>query len=323
MTNFWENKKVLVTGGAGFIGFHVAKELIKRNSKVKIVVSPKTNSEHLKRVFGSLLDKITIEKLDLLVFNSFLKATKNQEIVLNFAAMDGGAKFKLEHSAGIFRVNTQLVLNLLESCRINKVGRVLIMSSIDIYPKNVKSSIKEEDAHLNNFDESLNGYALSKRFSEIAAKLYYEQYNLKVAIARVGNVYGLNDFKGIERERVIPTFINKAIKNEDIIIWSNGLKKKSFLYVTDLVEALLNLTEKYSICDPLNIASSEYLSLKELGELIIELSKSKSKIIFQKIKNKKNTNKIINTNKAKKNINFRERIPLSTGLKNIINESYL
>lgn len=322
MKNFWKNKKVLVTGGAGFIGSYVSKELIKRNSQVTIVVSPKTESEHLKRVFGSFLDKITVEKLDLLDFNNFLKATKNQEIVLNFAAMDGGTKFKLEHSAEIFRVNTQIVLNLFESCRINKVDRVLIMSSIDVYPQNAKSPVKEEYANLNNFEKEINGYAWSKRFSEIAAKLYYEQYGLKTAIARGGNVYGVDDYSGKDRGRIAPTFINKAIKGEDIAIWGNKNLKRSFLFISDLSNALLELTEKYAVCNPVNIVSENYTSLYELAKTIVGLTNNKSRIEITQSGGKKSAMNIyrgkINCQKAKKILHFKELVSLEDGLRKSI-----
>ncbi|MEK7572821.1 MAG: NAD(P)-dependent oxidoreductase [Patescibacteria group bacterium] len=319
MKIFWKNKKVLVTGGAGFIGSYIVKELIKKNSEVTIVLSPKTKSEHLERVFGSLMNKISIEKLDLLDFNSFLKATRNQEIVLNFAAKDGGAKFKLEHSTELFRVNTQLVLNLLESCRINKIDRVLIMSSIDVYSKNVKSPIKEEYLYLSDFDESLYGYALSKRFSEIAAKTYYERSGLKVAIARAGNVYGPNDYSAKNKERVIPAFIDKARKNEDITIWGNGLQKIAFLYITDLVSSLLDLVEKYPVGEPVNLVGSEPISLEDLANLIISFSKSKSKVVVGNEGG--NKNRIISIVRAKKVIGFSPKVNMKNGIETILNIS--
>lgn len=307
MKNFWENKKVLVTGGTGFIGSNMVRELIKRQAAV--TVSVQNN-------ISNLPERVKIEKADLTNMEDCLRVTKNIDIILNFAALDGGSAFKKEHAAEMFKNNVTIVLNILEASRLNNIDRVLLMSSIDVYSGDTKSPIKEDDGFLGDFSKDKYGYAWSKRFSEIAAKTYYNQYGLKIAIARVGNVYGLNDFKGVERGRVIPTFIDKAKKNEDIVIWGNGLQKKSFLYVEDLVEALLNLTEKYPACDPVNIASSEYLSLKDLGELIIELYRSKSKIIFQKTKNEESIDKIININKAKKNINFKERTSLCRGIQN-------
>lgn len=301
---------MLVTGGTGFIGSNMVSELIKRHAVV--IVSIQNNKQY------NLSEKVKIETADLTDMEDCLRLTKNIDIILNFAALDGGSEFKKKHSAEIFRNNVAIVLNILEASRLNNVDRILLMSSIDVYSGEAKSPIKEEDGFLGDFSKDKYGYAWSKRFSEIVAKIYYDQYGLKIAIARAGNVYGKNDFKGIERERVIPTFINKARKNEDIIIWGNGRQKKSFLYIDDLVKGLLNLVEKYPFCDPINIASSEYVSLKDLGEIIIKLNKSKSKIIFKKINNKTNSNKIININEAKKKIHFGNIMSLNAGLKKII-----
>ena len=311
MKNFWKNKKVLVTGGNGFIGSNVVEELIRRQAIVVITVQ--------NNLQFNLSKKVKIEKTDLTNIDNCLKVTKNIDIILNFAALDGGSVFKKEHAAEIFKNNVAIVLNILEASRLNNIDRVLLMSSTEVYSEDTKTPIKEEDGFLGDFSKDKYGYAWSKRFSEIAGMIYYNQYGLKIAIARVGNVYGPNDFRGIERGRVIPTFINKARKNENITIWGSGQQKKSFLYITDLVEALLNLTEKYSVCDPVNITSSEYRTLKDLGEQIIKLSESKSKIVLKKIKNNENSEKIISINKAKKNIGFEEQIPLIMGLQKINN----
>lgn len=312
MKNFWKNKRVLITGGAGFIGSNITKELIKRNSIIKITISKSTSEEELKQIFGKLLEKIEIQKVDLLSLKDCLKITKDIDVVLNFAALDGGAKFKKEHAKEIYKVNTGIARNILEASRLNSLDRVLLMSSIDVYPKNIKSRLSENDADMT----ARSGYIGSKVFSEKLAKKYYNKYGLKIAIARPGNIYGQGDKINIKRARVIPTFIKKAIMDENIeILTSENL---SFLYIKDLVNALLDLTVKYAVCLPVNIASSNYISLSDLGKLIIKLSNSKSKIILRETNPNIKSYNIIDTSKAKQEIDFVEKENLRKGIESLI-----
>lgn len=318
MKNFWKGKKVLVTGAAGFIGSNAVGELLRRESNITITISKKKKVGNLN--FSKLFPQLKIERVDILSFKDCLKITKNKEIVLNFAAMDGDAKFKIDNSAEIFRNNVQIALNILESSRINNVNRILIMSSIDVYPPDIDSPVREESG----FKEGLgikNGYAWSKRFTEIIAKNYYDKYGLKIALARPGNVYGLGDMTSKEKARVIPSFIDKATKNKNITIFGNGSQKKSFLYIKDLNEALFNLVEVYSVCDPINIAGSKYITLRDLAKLIIKLTNSKSKIVLQEKNVYRNENRFISVEKAKRIIGFQEKIDLTKGLNSLISFS--
>jgi len=319
VSEFWQKKKVLVTGGAGFIGSHVVDSLLESGATVTAVVYPKISQEKIKQNLKKSLPKITVKRGDLLDFKDCLNLTRGRDIVLNFAAMDGGRSFKIKYPAEIFRVNTQIVLNMLEASRQNNVDRLLLMSSIEIYPTDAPSPIKEEYGFMGGLDEKTEGYTWSKRISEIAGKIYYKEYGLKTAIVRAGNVYGPRDYYvDKERARVIPVFITKALKREDINIWGNGSQKISFLYVTDLVNGLLDLVEKYAVCDPVNFASSHYVLIKGLAKSIINLVGSKSRLKFQKNQMPNIKDRIVDIKKAKKVIGFKEKVELSEGLKKTI-----
>lgn len=317
MSSFWKGKKVLVTGASGFIGSHAVDLLVKLDARVTAVVSPHTLGEKIKQNLSLSLDKIILKKANILNFSYCLNITKQQDVVLNFAALDGGYTFKTNHCAEIMRTNIQITLNILEASRQNSIDRLLLMSSVDVYSSECISPIKESCVLINDNQNIIDGYRWSKRFSEILAKTYFQEYKLKIAIARCGNAYGPRD--SVEKNRIIPTFISESLKGNNIYTWGDSSQKKSFLYVTDLLKALFDLIEKYPICDPVNIASENTISYKKLGELIISLTESKNKVVEKNSQPKGLVNKIINVEKAKRIIDFHENTSLEEGLQKTIN----
>lgn len=317
MTNFWKSKKVLLTGASGFIGSNVCDLLVEKGAEVVAIVSKNSNTSKINNNLSNSKKNIKIKKIDLLDLPNVLKITKNADVILNFAAKDGSSTFKEENSSQIFKENNNIVLNVLEAARINKVERLLLISSIEVYSSKEKIPFKESDTHY-NLDEQANGYVWSKRFAEVAAKIYTKQHGLKIAVARLGNVYGPRDYSK-EKGRVIPLFIDKALKNEDITIWGDGLSRKSFIYVSDLAEALLNLVEYFPMSEPINIAGENVTNIKTLAQQIIQLTKSKSKIVFLKT-DAAIIDRFANIDKAKKFIKFNEKISLEEGLIQTIND---
>lgn len=319
MKNFWKGKKVLVTGGAGFIGSHIVDTLVQNGAAVTVIVSPKTNQHSINKSLKQVLNVIKILRADLTSLEETLLALKDQEVVLNFAAMDGGKSFKVAYPAQIYKTNTQIVQNVLEASRRNKIERLLIISSIEVYPDMTSSPIKESYAMVEDFSKNSDGYIWSKRFSEVAAKMYSQEYGMKIAVARLGNIYGPRDSLDKEKGRVIPSFINQALKGENITIWGDGKVKRSFLYIDDLAKAVLALTERYAVCDPVNIAGSKVVSIKELAAIIIKEINSNSKIKFIKKNNILSKDKVISIEKAKKVIDFKESMNLVKGIRETIN----
>lgn len=307
-----------MTGAAGFIGSHAVDKLIQRGSLVTAVISKSTMSKNATQNLRSNMKKILIRKANLLDIKDCLRITKSQQIVLNFAAMDGGIYFKIKHPGKIFYTNTLISLNMLEASVLNKVERFLIPSSIEVYSTSSPRRLDEKYGFRDGLNEKIDGYSWSKRLSEVAAKLYHKEYGMKIAIARFGNVYGPRDYVNEEKGRVIPTFINRSLSGKDITIVGDGNQERSFLYVADLIEGVLNLIEEYSECDAVNIVSSRYIRIKDLAKLIITLVGNRGNIVLEKKGINLRKKREISNDKAKKVIDFKEKYSIETGLQKTI-----
>lgn len=311
MKNYWKGKKVLVLGAGGFIGSHVVEALVNYGAHVTAQVSSKKKYPNL----VNSISQIKVVSGDLTKFRFCLKISRDQDIVLNFAAMDGGTSFKREHSAEIFRNNSQITLNVLESSRVNKVDKILLVSSIVIYSSAVQQPMEEKFGLLQDSEEEVDGYTWSKRYLESAAKTYSSQYGMKISIIRPGNVYGPRD--SLSKGRVIPTFIKQALSNNEISLLNNGDQRMAFIHVNDFVSAALDSVELHAVCEPLNIGSKNYISIKDLAVLIIELTGSKSKLKMIKSSGEFK-NKLLDIKNSEKLINFKENINIRSGLQEVI-----
>lgn len=267
---FWKNKRVAVTGANGFIGSRAILALKKAGAVVRAVTSRNKYTPHIKKY-------CEVFPVDLCNEKQAQAAVHNQEVVLHFAALDGGREFKLTHELDVLQTNMRITETILHGAKKEGVSKLFLMSSIDVYPSTRSGVIEETYGSTNWFYETLTGYAWSKRFMEILSKYYYDT-SLGIAIARVGNVYGAND--DLKRGRVIPTFIQAALDGKDIMITTSKQQKVPFIHVDDLIPRIMKLIEVYSTCDPVNIVGDDSISLFDLATCIVRQSNSSSQVIY-------------------------------------------
>lgn len=260
--SFWKNKRVLVTGADGFIGSHFISELAGLDA-CTIGTSRKDAQA------AGTRGKTKKARLDLLDFDRVLSVCKeeNIDIVLHCAALDGNIEFKIKNSARIMDENMRMVSNILNAAKDLNIQDVMLMSSAEIYSPQVQSPIVEEDDHQKFFHYSENGYVLSKIFSEVLGKLYAKQFGMRVFSPRPTNVYGPGDKFDVSTNRVIPSMIQKAVREEQIEIWGDGSQVRGFVHVDDLVRAILLMIESGRY-QTLNIATSESISILDLAKVI-------------------------------------------------------
>ena len=275
-------KKVLITGGAGFIGSHLTKQLITEGHQITSLDNLSTGS--LKNVEEFIDNKrFNLITSDILKADLVDELVKENDIVYHLAAVVG-VKHVMENPVDTIRVNTLGSENILHSC--SKYGkRVLIASTSEVYGKAMQYNSssdgldEENDSIFGNTNIRRWAYATSKALDEFLALAYFHEKKLPVLILRFFNTVGpgqLGDYG-----MVIPIFVQKALIGDDIPIFGDGEQKRSFTYVGDVINGMTKLmaTDK-SLGQVINIGNESEITINELAKLVIEKTSSKSKIKY-------------------------------------------
>lgn len=265
-------QKILVTGGGGFIGSHMARHLYQQGYFVRIA-DIKFN-DYIRGKYCSERFQLDLRKLE-----NCLKATEGIDKVYNFAANMGGIGFITSVFADVMHDNVLVNINMLEASVRNKVKRFLFSSSACIYPnykqaKPYVKGLKEEDAYPADPNEA---YGWEKLFTEEMMKAYQKDYRLNIRIVRYHNIYGPEGtYKG-GREKAPAALCRKVADVSDsgtITIWGDGKATRSFCYIDDCVKGTVALMES-DYDKPLNIGSDRLVSVDELAGIITKISGKK------------------------------------------------
>lgn len=272
MSDFYAGKKVLVTGGSGFIGSHVVEMLVDRGAQVRISTTGGL-TDRGKQNLKTVLDKVEIVQADLRDLEQAKKATEGQQLIVNAAAKVAGMPYNKAHPATMFRENMLIGLNVIEAARQTGCERFLVVSSACVYRRDCIIPTPETEGFVDEPEQTNLGYGWSKRMHEVLGRTYHDEYGMTVAIARPYNCYGPRDEFNPEHSHVIPGIIKRFFDGENpFLIWGNGEQSRSFLYVKDFARGLLEVLEKYPEADPLNIGADEETKVKDLVYLIRELA---------------------------------------------------
>lgn len=302
-----KKKKILVTGGNGFLGTHLIQNLIdKRGVATKYITSPSS------------------KQLNLVNWNDCKKAVKNIDIVIHLAAQVGGIGLNKEKPGELFYNNLIMGAQLMEAARLEGVEKFVALGTICAYPKFTPTPFKEKDLWMGYPEETNAPYGLAKKMQLVQAQAYRQQYGFNAIYLLPVNLYGEGDNFNPESSHVIPALIRKIAqaKNQNlkaIDVWGTGKATREFLYVKDAAEGILLATERYDKSDPVNLGSGKDISIKNLISLICRLMKYSGKIHWDKTKPDGQPKRKLDTSKAKKEFKFTSKISFEVGLLSTIN----
>ncbi len=257
MSSFWKDKRVVVTGGAGFLGSYVVEKL--RGRGCPNISVPRSQKYDLR-------DRDAIIRL---------YGDANPHVVIHLAAVVGGIGANRANPGRFFYDNAIMGIQLMEYSRHSGVEKFVQVGTVCAYPKFAPVPFKESDLW-NGYPEETNApYGLAKKMMLVQAQAYRQQYDFNAIYLLPVNLYGPGDNFDLHTSHVIPALIRKLIEAKDegrdeVVLWGDGSPTREFLYVEDAAEGILLATERYSGAEPINLGSGEEISIKELAQMIAQ-----------------------------------------------------
>jgi len=305
----WSQKRVLVTGGAGFFGSHLVDRLRARGCQKLFV--PRS-AEYDLRQMPAVEQVFEISRPD---------------VVFHLAARVGGIGANRARPGEFFYDNLIMGAQVMEQARRAGVEKFVAVGTVCAYPKFTPVPFKEEDLW-NGYPEETNApYGLAKKMLLVQAQAYRAQYGFNAIYILPTNLYGPRDSFDPERSHVIPALIKKCVDAteagaDEIVVWGDGRPTREFLYVEDAAEGLVLAAERYDKPDPVNLGSGFEISIKELVGLIVGLTGFKGRVVWDTSMPGGQPRRRLDTSRAEREFGFKAKTPFEVGLRRTI-EWYL
>jgi GDP-L-fucose synthase len=302
---FWTERTVLVTGGAGFLGSHVVKRIQAQGCPAVIV--PRSREFDLR-------DNAAIIRL--------LEQAR-PDLVIHLAAVVGGIGANRRHPGQFFYDNAIMGLQLIEQARRFRIDKVVVLGTVCAYPKFTPVPFHEADLW-NGYPEETNApYGLAKKMLLVQAQAYRQEYGLNAIYLLPVNLYGPGDNFDPETSHVLPALIRKCLEaveggQKEIVVWGTGQASREFLYVEDAAEAIVLASEHYNDPDPVNVGSGTEIRIKELVELIAELTGFKGQVVWDTTKPDGQPRRSLDTTRAERAFGFHAQTNFREGLRRTI-----
>lgn len=300
-----KNKRILVTGGAGFLGRQVVDQLIKA---------------------GAEADKITVPRskdYDLTVMENCKRAVDQQDVVIHLAAHVGGIGLNREKPAQLFYDNLMMGTQLIHAAYEAGVEKFTCVGTICAYPKFTPVPFKEDDIWDGYPEETNAPYGIAKKALLVQLQAYRQQYGFNGIYLLPVNLYGPEDNFDPSSSHVIPALIRKVQEaqergDKEIPVWGDGSPTREFLYSEDAARGIVMGTQSYNGSEPVNLGTGYEISIRDLISTICEVMEFDGEIVYQTDKPNGQPRRCLDTERAKKEFDFTAQVGFKEGLKNTV-----
>ena len=295
-------KRILVTGGSGFLGSHVVRALHGRGCRTVVVARKKQYD---------LVDMTAVRRL---------YDDVSPEIVIHLAAVVGGIGANRRHPGKFFYENLMMGVQLMEEARLRGIEKFVAIGTVCAYPKLTPVPFSEDDLW-NGYPEETNApYGLAKKMLLVQSQAYAQEYGFNSIFLLPVNLYGPGDNFDPDSSHVIPALIRKCVEaveegRDEIIVWGTGNASREFLYVEDCAEGIVKATERYNSPEPVNLGVGEEITIRDLVGLIADATGFKGTIRWDSNKPDGQPRRCLNTDRARERFGFQARTPFTEGLR--------
>ena len=296
-----EGKRIVVTGGSGFLGSHVVDELRARGANE--VAVPRSSR-------WDLTDRAA---------TSTMFAETRPDLVIHLAARVGGIGANRAYPGSFFRDNMAMGLNVLEEARIAKTAKVVVTGTICAYPKFAPIPFREDDLWNGYPDETNAPYGVAKKALLVMAQAYRQEFGSNFVVLFPVNLYGPRDHFDLENSHVIPAMIRKFVeardaKHSSVTLWGDGTPTREFLYVEDAARGICDAAERYDAPDPVNLGAGFEISTKELAEKIARATGYPGKLVWDTTRPNGQPRRMLEVSRARERFGFAATISFDDGL---------
>lgn len=301
----WNGRRVVVTGGAGFLGSFLVEKLRQRGAQV----------------FVPLIEEYDLVRLE--DIQRMLQVAQ-PELIIHLAALAGGIGANRTRPADFFYINLMMGVQLIHEAWKQGVEKFVAIGTICAYPKFTPLPFKEENLWYGYPEETNAPYGLAKKMLLVQAQAYREQFGFNTIYLLPVNLYGPRDNFNLQTSHVIPALIRKCLEakkrgDSQVVLWGDGSPTREFLYVEDAAEGITLAAERYDGNEPVNLGSGNEISIKHLATLIARLTGFDGELVWDTTKPNGQPRRALDVSRAEQYFGFRAQTPFEEGLRRTIN----